>query len=119
MTRSLNPCAKLKISRLSESIPANGEHHTLETAISKAYSVINALVLLEKYARIPITATPFAGLDNLKEMLTEVFDTISSLVLGKVPSSSGSAEVKSQSSSADAPLLCRGGLGCTGGELEG
>lgn len=83
----------------------------METAISNAYSVINAVVLLEKYAWIAIIESLLTSLDNLKEMLTEVFDTIKSLVLGKVPVSSGSAEVKSQSSSADAPLLCRGGLG--------
>lgn len=113
MTRSVNPCVKIGafVSRLSEGNPTKGDRHTFETAISKAYSVINAVVLLEKCARIPITELLLTGLDNLKEMLTEVFDTVNSLVLGKVPLLSGSAEVKSQSSSADAPLLCRGGLG--------
>lgn len=87
------------------------KNHTLETAISNAYSVIKAVVLLEKCATIPITESLLTGLDNLNDMLTEVFDTVNSLVLGKVPLLSGSAEVKSQSSSADAPLLCTGGLG--------
>lgn len=73
--------------------------------------MINAEVLFEKCARIPITVLLLTGLDNLNEMLTEFVDTVNSLVLGKLSLLSGSAEVKSQSSSADAPLLCRGGLG--------
>lgn len=99
------------VSGLPGSNPAKGGYHTFETAISNAYPVINAVVLLEKCATIPITESLLIGLDNVKEMLTEVFDTVSSLVPGNVPLSSGSAEVKSQSSSVAAPLLCRGGLG--------
>ena len=84
------------------------DEHTLVTATWNSYSVIKLSVLLEKRASIPIVEPFLSGLDTSKEMLTPVFDTSKSLVIGKLALSSGSAEVKSQSSSADVPLLCWG-----------
>lgn len=52
-------------------------------------------------------------------MPIEVFDTVNSFVLGKLVLSSGSADVKSQSSSATTPLRCGRELSEGVGELEG
>lgn len=83
-----------------------GHKHTLVTATWNSYSVIGLSVLLENCASILIMELWLSGLEIAKEMLTPVFDTSKSLVLGNLALSSGRAEVKSQSSSVDAPLLC-------------
>ena len=75
------------------------------TATWKVYSVIGLFVLLEKEALMETTLSVLAVLDALKTILTDVFETINSLRDGRLEGSSGRAEVKFQSSSADAPLL--------------
>ena len=70
------------------------------------YSVIKLSVLFEKDAKILTTEPLLSGLESLKQIVTEVFDTVNSFEVGRFVESSGSAEVKFQSSSFDAPLLC-------------
>ena len=62
-------------------------------------------VLLEKKALIDIAESTASALSTRKSILTEVFETINSLWAGSSEPSSGSAEVKSQSSSAEVPLV--------------
>lgn len=71
-------------------------------------------VLLEKAASIETTEALGSGLETLKEMLIEVFDTATSLEDGKLLGSSGRAEAKFQSSSAVFPLLDCGCCGAGG-----
>ena len=66
-------------------------------------------VLLENEALIDMAELMLPGLSTRKSILTEVFETIKLLWAGSSEPSSGSAEVKSQSSSADVPLV-----GCCG-----
>ena len=75
------------------------------TATWKVYSVIRLGVLLEKEARIDTSESLLPGLDTWKAILTDVFETIRSLAGGREVVSSGKAEAKFQSSSADVPLL--------------
>lgn len=62
-------------------------------------------VLLENEALIDMAELVLPGLSTRKSILTEVFETIKLLWAGSSELSSGSAEVKSQSSSADVPLV--------------
>jgi hypothetical protein len=75
------------------------------TATWKVYSVIKLLVLLENEALIDTKLSVLAVLDTWKAILTDVFETVNSLDDGRLEESSGRAEAKFQSSSADAPLL--------------
>lgn len=61
-------------------------------------------VLLEKKALIDIAESVLSGLSTRKSIFTEVFETVRLLRVGN-STSSGSAEVKSQSSSAKVPLV--------------
>lgn len=61
-------------------------------------------VLLEKEARIDTSESLMPDLDTWKAILIDVFETIRSLAGGREVVSSGKAEEKFQSSSADAPL---------------
>lgn len=62
-------------------------------------------MLFEKEACIETTGLLISGLDARKVILTVVFETVRSLVEGRVLESSGKADAKFQSSSAGAPLL--------------
>lgn len=62
-------------------------------------------VLLENEALIDIAEFILPGLSTRKSILTEVFETVKLLWAGSSEPSSGSAEVKSQSSSADVPFV--------------
>lgn len=92
---------------------------TFETATWNAYSVIRSLVLLEMCTRIAISESLFLGRDSWKEIAIAVFDTTRWFELGRIEFSSGSAEVKSQSSSIDGPLLSWEGLGWGVGGFNG
>lgn len=86
------------------------------TAIWKVYSVIRFEVLLEKLARMATAESPLSALCTTNAMVTEVLETTRLLEVWRLDPSSGSAEVKFQSSSADAPLLagCESGTGWLG-----
>lgn len=58
-----------------------------------------------------MTESLSAGLDTAKEMVTAVLETRRRLMVGREVVSSGSAELKFQSSSVEVPLACWGG-GC-------
>lgn len=58
------------------------------------------------------------GLESWKEMVTKDLDTIKLLEAGRLAFSSGRAEVKSQSSSTDAPLVCCGVLLLSLGDFD-
>ena len=70
------------------------------------YSVTNLAVLFEKEAAIWITESLLGGLEILNEIETWLPWIDSSLTDGKLVPSSGNAELKFHSSSADAPLAC-------------
>ena len=61
-------------------------------------------VLLENEALIDMAESVVSALSTRKSILTEVFETVKLLWAGSSEPSSGSAEVKSQSSSAEVPL---------------
>ena len=61
-------------------------------------------MLLENKALIDMAESVVSGLSTRKSILTEVSETVKLLCAGSSPSS-GSAEVKFQSSSADEPLV--------------
>ena len=79
---------------------------TLVTATWKVYSVTNLELLLENEASIRITASVYGTLCTLNAIVTCPPWMIRSLVVGKLGLSSGRAELKFHSSSADAPLDC-------------
>ena len=62
-------------------------------------------VLLENEAFIDMAELVLSVLSTRKSTLTEVFETVKLLWAGSSEPSSGRAEVKSQSSSADVPLV--------------
>ena len=69
------------------------------------YSVIRLGVLLENEALIDMVGSVVvSGLSTRNSILTEVLETVKLLWDGSSEPSSGSAEVKSQSSSAEMPL---------------
>ena len=78
---------------------------TLATATCRVYSVMRLGVLLENEAFIDIEESELSSLSTRKSILTEVFETIKLFCVGSSEPSSGSAEVKFQSSSAGAPLV--------------
>lgn len=79
---------------------------TLVTATWKVYSVTNLGLLLEKEASIRITESVFGALCTLNVIVTCPPWMIRSLAAGKLALSSGRAELKFHSSSAEAPLDC-------------
>ena len=74
------------------------------TAVWNVYSVMTWAVLFENFARMSITPSPICRLDTSNTMWTSLSDTTSVLVDGKEVSS-GSAELKLQSSSIEVPLV--------------
>ena len=74
--------------------------NTLVTATWNVNSDIKFVVLLEKYAVMATVSLVWPILVALKTMLTDVFETMSSFEGGR-RLSSGNAEAKSQSSSAE------------------
>ena len=84
----------------------HGGRCTLVTATWKVYSVTSFGVLFEKVAAIWIMDSLVGGLDTLKEMVTWRPWMTKSLAIGRLLPSSGRAELKFHSSSADAPFVC-------------
>lgn len=74
------------------------------TAIWKVYSVIGFGDLLENLATTSMIASSVFRLETSKTISTSLDDTTRLVALGRL--SSGRAELKSQSSSADAPFAC-------------
>lgn len=79
---------------------------TFVTATWKVYSVTRLVVRFEKEARMWITESLFAGRLARKTMFTGPLCTVKSFEVGRLVFSSGKAELKFHSSSADAPLVC-------------
>ena len=76
--------------------------YTFVTAIWKVYSVIALADLLENLARMSITVSSVLRRETSKMMPTSFPETVRVVEDGRL--SSGNAEVKFQSSSAEAPV---------------
>lgn len=107
---------KLCKSFVSTTLKSHNSERTFVMATWNVNSVIRSLVLLDKEALIETILSVLAVLDAWKDILTAVFETVNSLKDGRFEESSGKAEAKFQSSSADVPLLaccdCDTGCGC-------